>query len=111
MRLVILAIGGVFTFAPNAFAETMTAKQIQGELIGKTLCINSNGRVVCARHNADGTSAIVSGDKQMGAWTIRGNKLCVKWEEIRAGKEMCSAYDKSKQGAYSSPTFGKITVK
>jgi uncharacterized membrane protein len=106
-----MTVCGVLAFAPNAFAEAMTAKQIEGELIGRTLCINSNGRVVCARHSAGGTSEIVSGvEKQTGAWKLRGNKLCVTWDKIRAGKESCASYDKS-QGSYSSPSFGKITVK
>jgi hypothetical protein len=95
----------------NAFAETMTAKQIEGELIGRTLCINAKAGVVCARHSAGGTSEIVSGlEKQKGAWQLKGNKLCVTWEKIRAGKEGCAAYDKT-GNAFSSPSFGKVTVK
>ncbi|MFK0687886.1 hypothetical protein ACFX5Q_06730 [Mesorhizobium sp. IMUNJ 23033] len=111
MQRLIIISSFVFALVPNAFAETMTAKQIEEELIGRTLCITAKAGVVCARHKAGGTSEIVSGlEKQKGTWKLKGNKLCVTWEKIRAGKEGCAGYDKTKN-AFSSPSFGKITVK
>jgi hypothetical protein len=108
-RVVIL--GTCVALSSQVFAETMTGKEIQGELIGKILCIAAKAGAICARHNAGGRSEIVSGQrKQKGTWKLKGNKLCVTWEKIRNGKEGCASYEKTQAG-YSSPTFGKITVK
>ncbi len=111
MRRLIFCLGGIFALMPPALAETMTAKQIEGELIGRVLCIDAKAGVVCASHKPGGKSEIVSGqEKQTGTWKFKGNELCVTWQKIRRGKEGCASYEKTKS-AYSSPSFGKITVK
>jgi hypothetical protein len=45
----------------------------------------------------DGTAALMNanlttGPDDKGMWTMRGNRLCVTWEKLRAGQENCSTW-------------------
>ena len=95
-----------------AFAKTMTADEIQNELIGKVLCAKRQaGGSVCVKHNPGGKSAVISGaEKQTGAWRFEGNQHCTRWQKIRGGKEFCSTFEKD-GSAYSNSGSGPITVK
>lgn len=95
-----------------AMAETMTAAEIEAELIGKTLCVkNKQNKTICVQHKAGGVSEVVSGPQlQTGVWRFKGNKHCAKWQKIRDGKELCSNFEKN-GSSYSNSFSGKITVK
>lgn len=95
-----------------ALAETMTAAEIEAELIGKTLCVkNKQNQNICVRHKVGGVSEVVSGPElQTGVWRFKGNKHCTKWQKIRAGKEFCSNFEKY-GSSYSNSFSGKITLK
>lgn len=95
-----------------AYAETMTAAQIDSELIGKTLCGKSKaGGTICVKHSAGGKSVVLSGgEKQTGVWRYEGNKHCTTWQKIRKGKEFCTTFDKT-GSKYSNSFSGPIQVK
>lgn len=107
-----LAFSAVSLMTILPAAAQMTADEIKSDLIGKVLCITlKNGNEACVRHKADGTSEVISGlEKQNGAWRLDGDKHCAKWAKIRDGKELCSTYEKTGTG-FSSPNFGKVSVK
>jgi frataxin-like iron-binding protein CyaY len=110
----VIATAAIFSllFGGIVYAETMTAAQIDSELIGKTLCVKSKaGGNICVKHNAGGKSVVVSGgEKQTGVWRYEGNQHCSTWQKIRKGKEMCSTFEKT--GAkYSNSFSGPIQVK
>lgn len=95
-----------------ALAETMTAAEIEAELIGKTLCVkNKQNKTICVQHKVGGESEVVSGPQlQTGVWRFNGDKHCTKWQKIRDGKEFCSNFEKN-GSSYSNSASGKITLK
>jgi hypothetical protein len=111
MKVWIFALA-VASFATPTYAATMTAAQIESELIGKILCVtNQQGKTICVRHKAGGKSEMVSGgEEQTGVWRFKGDKHCTTWQKIRKGKEFCSHFTKTGD-SYSNSSAGKITVK
>ena len=112
MKRVLLTLTAFALLAGPSMAKQLTAKEIEAELIGKTLCAKKQaGGTICVKHNAEGKSQIMSGgDKQTGVWRFKDNQHCTKWQKIRDGKEFCSTFDKA-NGKYSNSGTGQITVK
>lgn len=79
------------SFSGAAEAKTLTAAEIQSQIIGKKLCITQFD--VCVRHNANGTSEYLKGGDDAGTWRLDGNKLCTKWKKARKGKEGCITFN------------------
>ncbi len=104
-------LAGILLLPNVAYTKTLTAEEIRGQLLGRTLCIKvRDGSDVCVIHSANGTSRVVVGPRQNGKWRFQGNKHCVTWEKIRSGKEGCITY--SKQGStYSASGQGRITFR
>lgn len=109
MKKALSIIFVVTLFSTVSAAEELTADVVMKEIIGKTGCAKGKNGPVCARHNPDGTSQVISGlPEQKGKWHFKGNKQCVSWEKIRGGKERCFGYSKDGDD-YIAEGMGKIT--
>lgn len=112
MKQVLLTLTVFGLMAGTSMAKQLTAKEVEAELIGKTLCAKKQaGGTICVKHSAGGKSQVISGgEKQTGVWHFKGNQHCTKWQKIRGGNEFCSTFDKT-DGKYSNSGGGQITVK
>jgi len=82
-----------------AQAASMTAAEIQSEMVGKQLSGRRLGITMNILLNQDGTAVLESTivDDE-GVWRMNGDQLCMKWNEFRGGKEQCSDFSREKGG-------------
>jgi uncharacterized membrane protein len=90
-----------------ASAQTLSAAEVEAEIIGKTTCVETPRGEVCVRHNADGTSNVVSGmPEQKGTWRMDEDHHCVTWP---GAEERCTNFERRSNGYVTGA--GPITVK
>lgn len=85
--------------AGSVSAAPMSANEIKSELVGKHLKGKRLGVTMNLQLQADGSATLEStlvDDK--GKWRMDGDKLCMKWDEFRGGKEQCSNFTREKKG-------------
>ncbi|NTA36227.1 hypothetical protein [Agrobacterium salinitolerans] len=110
MRMFFTVLISVLASSTATYAETLSADKIKSDIIGKIMCVDTKSGKACARHNADGTSQIISGPpQQKGKWRLENNNHCVTWEKIRNGKELCFEYIKDGNSLSAPKAGGKIT--
>lgn len=61
MRMFFTVLISVLASSTATYAETLSADKIKSDIIGKIMCVDTKSGKACARHNADGTSQIISG--------------------------------------------------
>src|SRR6478735_2524312 len=80
-------------------ASVLSGSSIRSGLLGKPLQWTSSDTTQSGTmvFYTDGTAALMNanlstGPDDKGTWTMRGNRLCVTWEKLRAGQENCSTW-------------------
>ncbi|PDT04805.1 hypothetical protein CO666_08700 [Rhizobium chutanense] len=97
----------LLAFASAAYAATMTAEQMKSELVGHPIHWKSKTQSGVTTYKPDGTiEATVDGDKATykGTWSIKGNKMCEKFD-----KEKCATINALGGKKYSKGA-GTFTV-
>ena len=91
----LLGAGLAVTAVPS-MAAPLTAAEIETNIIGKTVCIETPRGEVCVRHEADGVTHSVSGmPDQTGTWRLDGDQHCVTW---KGAEERCTIFEKTDAG-------------
>lgn len=104
MRGVLVAL--LLTASAPAFAEEMTAREIQAELVGRMiswweadgwftgdLMLGADGE---ARISVDAPT--VASD--VGRWSLDGNRICTTWRSLREGTAKCYAVERTTAGRF-----------
>jgi hypothetical protein len=87
--------------APALAAEKLSAQELKKLAPGR-YAVNVMGIVnLTVSMRPNGTLTGVNGkDKDRGVWSVRGEKLCVAWNDWLGGKQRCAAL-KGQNGSYS----------
>lgn len=105
-KQVLIAVGLLVCTIFPANAQSMSAAEVEAEIIGKTVCVATPNGEVCIRHNADNTSNVISGMPEMtGEWRMDGDQHCVTWP---GADERCTAFARDGDGYVTDS--GSITV-
>ncbi len=83
----------------TAKASALSGSSIRKDLLGRPLQWTSSDSTQSGTmvFYTDGTAALMNsnlstGPEDKGTWTMRGNRMCVTWEKLRAGQENCSTW-------------------
>ena len=114
-----LAFTGMVTAAQAA--KPMSKSEIMNELVGINLIVEDSSRVYIwgpVRFNRNGTAkGKFDRTKQnpgksaisvTGTWRISGNKFCIRWKQIRKGRERCSTIHRGSGGRYWSSNGWRV---
>lgn len=105
----ILAVLASSQLALPADAAPLDAEGLQDQIIGRVLKRKRGPITMRVQHRADGTSIMRSTFRNdEGRWKIRGNQICVRWNNHNDGRSTCLALEPTADGRYKTSGRGLI---
>jgi hypothetical protein len=95
---VALAIIGLLATGGHAGAGNLDGKWIKGLFPGHFEAKVQGYRVLFAGYRNGGLKGEAYGQQDQGRWFVKGNALCVSWEQWTKGKTQCGSI--SQQGGW-----------
>ncbi|MCA0432411.1 MAG: hypothetical protein LCH46_04015 [Proteobacteria bacterium] len=102
MKNALLAAAAFVALSVPALAgETLTSKELRGLAPGRYAVSVMGIYEITVSIRRNGTITGIKGDeKDHGRWSVRGQKLCVAWNNWVGGKQRCASLSGG-NGAYS----------
>jgi hypothetical protein len=98
--------------------RVMSQSSMKSALIGRPLqWTNGDGtQSGTTVFYTDGSSALTNsnlptGPDDQGRWSFKGNRLCVTWDKVRPGEEICTSWTQTGPKVYENSDGVRVTTK